>query len=117
MKKQILLLAALLLLPTTIASSQQALTQASSLLLSGGTLVDGTGAKRRLADVRIAGDRIKEIGKLKPQAGERVIDAKGLVIAPGFIDIHNHSERGLFNDPSVRSQVLQGITTLAIGPD
>lgn len=89
----------------------------ASILISGGTLVDGGGAPRRVADVRIAGDTIKEIGRLKSQPGERVIDAKGLIIAPGFVDIHNHSDRGFANDPMAKSQVLQGITTIAIGPD
>jgi N-acyl-D-amino-acid deacylase len=89
----------------------------ASILIAGGTLIDGTGAWRRVADVRLAGDRIKEIGKLKPLAGERVIDAKGLIVAPGFVDVHNHSERGLISDPTAKSQVLQGITTLAVGPD
>ncbi len=91
--------------------------QAASVLIAGGTIIDGTGARRRLGDVRIAGDRIKEVGKLKPLPGERVIDAKGLIVAPGFIDVHNHSERGLASDPSAKSQILQGITTLAVGPD
>lgn len=88
-----------------------------SLLIAGGIVVDGTGTRGRQADVRIVGDQISAIGKLKPQAGERVIDARGLVVAPGFIDVHNHSDRGLTAEPTARSQVLQGITTLAIGPD
>jgi len=117
MKKRIVLLIALLLLPATMVTPQQAANQTPSILIAGGTLVDGTGAKRRVADVRIAGGRIQEIGKLKPQVGERVIDAKGMIVAPGFVDVHNHSERGLFNDPYAKSQLLQGITTLAVGPD
>lgn len=88
-----------------------------SLLIVGGIVVDGTGARGEQANVRIVGDRIMAIGKLKPQPGERVIDARGLIVAPGFVDIHNHSERGLTTDPTARSQVLQGITTLAVGPD
>lgn len=91
--------------------------QAISILIANGTLVDGTGARRRAADVRIIGDRITQIGKLKPLSGERVIDAKGLIVAPGFVDIHNHSERGLLSEPSAKSQILQGITTLVVGPD
>ncbi len=91
--------------------------QAKSILIAGGTVIDGSGAQRRAADVRIVGDRIEAVGRLRPLAGERVIDAKGLVVAPGFIDIHNHSERGFANDPSARSQILQGITTIGVGPD
>lgn len=90
---------------------------ASSLLITGGIVVDGTGAGRKQANVRIVGDKIIAIGKLKPQQGERVINAHGLIVAPGFVDIHNHSERGLITDPTARSQILQGITTLAVGPD
>jgi N-acyl-D-amino-acid deacylase len=88
-----------------------------SILIKGGTLIDGTGARRRRADVRITGDQIREIGRLKPRAGERVIEARGLVVAPGFIDIHNHSDRGLDSEPTAKSQIRQGITTLAVGPD
>lgn len=91
--------------------------QAISLLITGGTVIDGTGAPRRRADVRILGDKITQLGRLQPLRGERVIDATGLIVAPGFVDIHNHSERGFANDPTARSQVLQGITTLAVGPD
>ncbi|MEO6724435.1 MAG: D-aminoacylase [Blastocatellia bacterium] len=117
MKKRILLLLVLSLLPATIAWSRQPSIQPSSILLSGGVVIDGAGTKRRLADVRIVGDRIKDIGRLKPQSGEQVIDAKGLIVAPGVIDVHNHSEQGLLREPDAKSQVLQGITTLAIGPD
>jgi len=46
-----------------------------------------------------------------------VIEARGLVVAPGFVDIHNHSDRGFANDPAARSQILQGLTTIAVGPD
>jgi N-acyl-D-amino-acid deacylase len=67
--------------------------------------------------VRIDGDRIVSVGHLKPGPGDQVIDAPGMVIAPGFIDVHNHSEEGLDKDPSAASQVSQGITTLAVGPD
>ncbi|MDQ3014113.1 MAG: amidohydrolase family protein, partial [Acidobacteriota bacterium] len=117
MKKRILLLLVLSLLPATIAWSRQSSIQSSSILIYGGVVIDGTGTKRRLADVRIVGNQIKDIGRLKPQSGERVIDAKGLIVAPGFIDVHNHSEQGLLREPDAKSQVLQGITTLAIGPD
>ncbi len=111
-----LLLALVFVTPSTLALQSQQ-TRAASILIRGGMLIDGSGAPARRADVRIVGDKIAAIGQLKPQADERVIDAKGLTIAPGFIDIHNHSEGGLNNDPTARSQLLQGITTLALGPD
>jgi hypothetical protein len=53
----------------------------------------------------------------KHSLGATVIDAKGLVLAPGFIDTHNHSDRGLANDPAATTQVSQGITTISIGQD
>ena len=110
----VLIAALAFLAPTQQPNSDGASAQ---VLLSGGTLIDGTGSARRIADVRIVGDTIKEIGKLTPQPNERVIDAKGLIVAPGFVDIHNHSERGFANDPTARTQILQGITTIAVGPD
>lgn len=112
----VLALAMFLLPPSETRQVAQSQT-AGSILITGGTVVDGTGSQRRVADVRIVADQIKEVGKLKPVSGERVIDARGLIVAPGFVDIHNHSERGLGSDPTAKSQVLQGITTLAIGPD
>jgi N-acyl-D-amino-acid deacylase len=91
--------------------------KSTSLLIAGGTLVDGTGAPRRRADVRIAGDQIKEIGELTPQAGERVIEAKGLIVAPGFIDTHSHADGGLLEMPDAETQIRQGITTAIVGQD
>src|SRR5580765_2939752 len=82
-----------------------------------GDLADGTGAALRRANVRFVNDRIVAVGDVKPQAGDVVIDAKGMVVAPGFIDIHNHSSSGLANDPAAETQVAQGITTVVLGPD
>jgi N-acyl-D-amino-acid deacylase len=67
--------------------------------------------------VRIEGDRIAEVGRLSPRVGERVVSGGGLVLAPGFIDVHNHSAEGLKSDPLAQTQVSQGITTLVVGPD
>ncbi len=89
----------------------------TSLLISGGTLVDGSGARRRAADVRIEGDVIREIGRLKPRPGERVIAARGLIVAPGFIDTHSHADGGLLETPDAESQIRQGITTAIVGQD
>src|ERR1044072_5934664 len=89
----------------------------SSILITGGTVIDGSGSPGRRADVRLVGNTIKEIGNLKPNGNDRVIEARGLVVAPGFIDIHNHSDRGLDREPTANSQIQQGITTLAIGAD
>ncbi|MGE5413732.1 MAG: N-acyl-D-amino-acid deacylase family protein [Syntrophomonadaceae bacterium] len=88
-----------------------------SLLIAGGRVADGTGAPLSRADVRVQGDRIVEVGTLSPKEGETVIRAEGRVVAPGFIDVHNHSTRGLKTDPLAETQVSQGITTLVLGPD
>jgi N-acyl-D-amino-acid deacylase len=80
-------------------------------------IADGTGKPLRKANVRIAHDYIVRIGNFKPGKNERVIDAKGLILAPGFIDIHNHSTEGLQTDPLAETQIAQGITSLIVGAD
>lgn len=67
-------------------------------MLRGGKLVDGTGAPWRQADVGIVDDYIKVVGTVSGSAGTREIDILGLVIAPGFIDIHSHSDQLLLED-------------------
>jgi N-acyl-D-amino-acid deacylase len=89
----------------------------NTLLIEGARIADGSGDELRAADVRVRGDRIAEIGTLEPRRGERVVKAAGLVLAPGFIDMHNHSSGRLGEDPHVPSQVSQGITTVVLGPD
>lgn len=88
-----------------------------SWVIVGARIADGTGARLRPGSVRVRGDRIVEVGQLRPIPGERIVDAAGLVLAPGFIDIHNHSTEGLLSEPAAASQVSQGITTLAVGAD
>lgn len=88
------------------------------ILITGGTLVDGTGARGRRADVRVAGETILEVGgRLAPRPGERVIDARGLVVAPGFIDTHSHADGGLLENPDAEVMIRQGITTSVVGQD
>lgn len=106
-----LLLCYLALLPASPQTTPQ------SLLILNAQVADGTGAPLYRANVRLAGNRIVAIGKLSPKPGEATLDAKGLVLAPGFIDIHNHSEESLPKDLSAETQVSQGITTLIIGAD
>ena len=94
-----------------------ALTSRTSWTIRGAQVADGSGAPLRRADVRLAGDTIVEIGTLTPRPEDRVVDATGLVLAPGVIDAHNHSTDGLEADPDAISQIAQGITTLAVGQD
>jgi len=88
-----------------------------STLIINAQLADGTGRSLQKLNLRFAGERIIKIGKLAPLPNETVIDARGLILAPGFIDIHNHSVDGLEADPLAESQISQGLTTIIEGPD
>jgi dihydroorotase/N-acyl-D-amino-acid deacylase len=85
------------------------------LLLVGGTVVDGTGGPRRRADVAVNGDRIAAVGALAGRTARRTVDAAGLVVAPGFIDMLGHSEATILVDPRGVSKVTQGVTTEITG--
>jgi N-acyl-D-amino-acid deacylase len=85
------------------------------LILRGGLVVDGTGAPGRDADVAIADGKIIAIGELLERDGANVLDVTGLVVAPGFIDIHTHSDVSAVRDPASESKVRQGVTTDVIG--
>ncbi|MDA1096123.1 MAG: D-aminoacylase [Chloroflexi bacterium] len=88
----------------------------ASILVRDGRVVDGTGNPWFHADVRIVDDRIVEIGRgLASRTGERVIDAKGRVVCPGFFDMHSHSEYPLLVDGDGQSKIRQGITTDVTG--
>ena len=95
--------------------------QLITIVILGATLIDGSGRPPiRDSAVVIRGDSIVAAGRrgqVKIPADARVIDARGMVVAPGFIDAHNHSDRGFTADPSAASQVSQGITTVVIGQD
>src|SRR5579862_1364761 len=89
----------------------------TSTLIQGGTVYDGTGSMGRIEDVRIEGDTIVAVGRLRPLSGEHVVRAKGLAVAPGFIDAHSHADEGIKKYPDAESQVRQGITTSVVGQD
>jgi N-acyl-D-amino-acid deacylase len=89
----------------------------SSTLLRNALIIDGTGAPARRGDVRVSGDRIAAVGQLTPLAGERVMDALGLALAPGLIDTHSHHDRGLATNRDALAMVSQGVTTIVIGQD
>ena len=98
-------------------AQQQGENRPNAVLIVGGTVIDGTGAKGRKADVRIVGDTIREVGKLTPKPGEHVIDATGMVVTPGFIDTHTHVDGGLMESPLAEAHIRQGITTSVVGQD
>ena len=91
---------------------------AADVLISRARVYDGTGAAAYAADVRIRGNRITEVAPhLEPAAGEIVRDAGGLALAPGFIDMHSHGDRGLLEDLDAATVSRQGVTTIFVGQD
>ena len=84
------------------------------ILIKNGTIVDGTGLEPRLSDIGIKGDRIEFIGKTKSKAN-KIIDAQNLIVAPGFIDIHTHSDFFYFLDSKADSKISQGVTFEFVG--
>ncbi len=87
------------------------------LLITGGRIVDGSGTPWYLADIGIRGDTIAAIGVLDTASAPVRIDARGLVAAPGFIDIHSHGRRGIFSVPTAENYLREGVTTIIEGPD
>src|SRR5262249_20715356 len=86
-----------------------------SLLLKGGTVIDGSGAPGVAADVAVDGDRIAAVGRELRGDASRVIDTTGLMVTPGFIDSHSHSDLVYDTCPSAESKVRQGVTTEVVG--
>ena len=87
----------------------------ADLLLRGGTLIDGSGDKSRIADVAIRDGRIVALGDLRDTKAKRVIDATGKIVCPGFIDLHSHADRGILTHRDAENYIRQGVTTLVCG--
>ncbi len=85
----------------------------TTTVIAGGTVIDGTGKPGRRADVAISGGRITEVGD--NLSGDRVVDADGCVVAPGFIDIHTHYDAQVFWDPALTPSCYHGVTTVVAG--
>ena len=104
----------LVVLASGAAAAQQ---PAYDLVLRNGRIVDGTGSPWYRADIAIKGDTIARIAPSITDPAGRLVDVSGLVVAPGFIDIHTHARRGIFEVPTADNYVRQGVTTLIEGPD
>ncbi|MBM3994967.1 MAG: D-aminoacylase [Planctomycetes bacterium] len=106
-----LLALCLLIIPITTAAQDE---PEFDLVIRNGNIVDGTGNPWFHADVAITGNKIVALGRID-RNGKRVIDAKGLVVAPGFIDMHAHSDFTILEDGRAMSKIFQGVTTDVLG--
>ena len=87
------------------------------ILITGGRIIDGGGNPWFLGDIGIKGDTIVYVGPTTTKTARRTLSARGLTVAPGFIDTHSHGRRGIFEVPTAENQIRQGVTTIIEGPD
>ena len=95
--------------------AQCVLSQDYDLVIINGKLIDGTGNSWRYADVGVKEGKIVAIGNLKQASAKNIIDAKGLVVAPGFIDVHTHVEGNDLKVPTASNFIMDGVTTVVTG--
>jgi len=107
------------LLPSVILSACSVMPPAHEpaydMVIRNGNVVDGTGAPAYLADIAVSGGKIVKIGDLDGADAKHTIDAHGLVVAPGFIDLHTHADRNILENHDVENYLRQGVTTLLAG--
>ena len=84
------------------------------LLIKNGLVYDGKGNEAYIADVAVKGEKISKIGEIDEKA-KKVIDAKGKIVTPGFVDIHTHFDGQVTWDPYLRSSTYHGVTTIVTG--
>src|SRR5205823_10197112 len=87
----------------------------TDVLIRGGTVIDGTGAPPVHADVAITNGRVTDVGAFTGRRAMRMIDAREKVVAPGFIDIHSHSDEAMFVNSALESALQQGVTLVVCG--
>jgi len=115
MRRRSPVLPCLLLLACACACARPVAQQPYDVVVTGGSVLNGEGTPAVRADVGIRGGRIATIGDLRSAAATRRIDASGLTVAPGFIDIHNHSDYTILVEPKSESMIRQGVTTMVLG--
>ena len=113
--KRLVIALALVLVAVLLTPQLEAQVEAYDLIIMNGRIVDGTGNPWFYGDVAVRGDRIVKVGHVGPGRAIRRIDASGMVVAPGFIDMLGQSELNLLIDPRAESKVFQGITTEVTG--
>ena len=110
---------AVFLLPVAVPrfafGAETTATEKFDIIIKGGTVYDGTGEKPRVIDVAIRGDRIAGLGNFPAEKGQTVIEAKGMAVAPGFINMLSWSTESLFEDGRSQSEIRQGVTTQIMG--
>ena len=109
------LMSTLFLLQITSAAERPNGGVSYDVVITNGKVIDGSGNPWFHADLAIKGGKIVKIGKLDPKSGKRVIDAKGMTVSPGFIDLHTHTDLPALADGNVESKVRQGVTLDVIG--
>ena len=109
MKKKLINLLVLLILTASVLS------QKADILITNGRIVDGTGNSWYNGDIAISNGKIIYVGKSKNIIAEKTIDAKGLIVTPGFIDVHTHIEGGESGTPTANNFILDGVTTVVTG--
>jgi N-acyl-D-amino-acid deacylase len=114
MHRMYLVISALLLASISLLAQQPS---SYDLVIRNGRIIDGSGNPWYRADIAIAGNTIVAISNPIDVPARRIIDAAGMVVSPGFIDIHTHARRGIFQVPTADNYVRQGVTTIFEGPD
>ncbi len=89
--------------------------QSFDLVIEHGSVLDGSGEPSREADIGILDGKIAAIGDLSTSGADRRIVASGLIVAPGFIDMHNHSDLTILDEPNAERMIRQGVTTMILG--
>lgn len=87
------------------------------MVIVNARVIDGSGGPSQSVSVRVVADRIADIGSFEPLATDTIVDARGLVLSPGFIDVHSHHDIGLLETPGALAAVSQGTTTIVVGAD
>ncbi len=87
----------------------------ADVLIINGRIIDGTGNSWYNGDLAIKNGKLWQIGKNLPVEANRIIDAKGMVVSPGFIDVHGHIETGILNRPTADNYIYDGVTTIVTG--
>jgi N-acyl-D-amino-acid deacylase len=115
LSRQNMLMKKLLFFLILAGTQQFAKAQTADFIIRNGKLIDGTGNQWQYKDVAIQGNQIIAVGNLKDWKGKREIDAKGLIVAPGFIDVHGHLEGGETRNPLSSNFLYDGVTTVVTG--